>query len=290
MSEHKKGMLFALIAFSFWGLFPLYFNAIKSFNALEITSYRIIFSFLTMLFILFFQKKLRTFLNSKNTKNNLKKLLFSTFLIATNWFLFVYAIEKKQVLQTSFGYFISPLFSIFLGTIILKEKLNLLSIIGLILSLVAILIQAFGISGFPWISLTIGITFSLYGLMRKYITIGSLESVAFETGALFIPCIILILYLEKAGSGHYFIASRLDHILIIFSGVATITPLLFFSACARRLPLTTVGFMQYISPSLQFVIGAFILNESLGSAKLISFALIWPACLINAFSSYKKEQ
>lgn len=290
MGESQKGIVFGILAFTLWGIFPLYFKAIGHFTALEITAYRIICSFLTLFIFLVFQVRFLSIARAIIFEGNFLKLLVSTIFIATNWFLFVYAIEKNQVLQTSFGYFISPLLSIFLGVFILNEKITGAKILALILSIFAVGIQAFSFQGFPWISVVIGITFALYGLMRKYITIGSIESITFETFVLFIPSLFTLYRLETTNQGHYLQASSVDHMLILFSGVATVTPLILFSACARRLPITTVGFLQYIAPSLQFIIGAFILKESLDLGRGISFGIIWFACLIIAFGSYKNRE
>lgn len=290
MNESQKGFIFGVIAFTFWGLFPLYFKAIGHFTALEITAYRIIWSFLTLFFFLVFQIRLLQTARSILFEGNFLKLLLSTAFIATNWFLFVYAIEQKQVLQTSFGYFISPILSILLGIFILNEKITGAKIIALILSIFAIGIQSFSFQGFPWISIIIGITFALYGLMRKYITVDSVGSVTFETFVLFIPSFVTLFRLEATGQGNYLRASSWDHMLILFSGVATIIPMILFSASVRRLPISTEGFIQYIAPSFQFIIGAFIFKESLDMGKGISFAIIWLACLIIALAAFKNKE
>jgi len=290
MTEEKKGVIFGLLAFFLWGFLPLYFSAINYFSPLELTAYRIIFSFLTLFLFLLSQRKFISTFKSFVFHGHISKLLTSTLFIATNWFLFVYAIEQKQVLQTSFGYFISPIVSIFLGIFILNEKITWIKSIALLLSLFAVGLQAFSFQGFPWISIVIGVTFSLYGLMRKYIHLGSIESVTFETFILFFPSLILLFRLESSNARHYLQARNLDYILIFLSGLVTVLPMLFFSASVRRLQITTIGFLQYISPSLQFIIATLILNESLDFQRGISFSIIWLACLIVACNSYIKRE
>ena len=271
MTESNKGIFFGVISFTVWGLFPLYFKAIAHFSPLEITAYRIIWSFLTLFFYLVFQIRFLETARAIIFEGNFFKLLVSTAFIATNWFLFVYAIEQNQILQTSFGYFISPLISIVLGIYILNETITAIKIIAIILTIIAIGIQAYSFNGFPWISIVIGITFSLYGLMRKFITISSVDSVTFETFLLFIPSFIVLFRLESTNQGHYLQASSVDHMLILFSGIATILPMIFFGAAVKRLPISTVGYIQYLAPSLQFLIGVFVFHEKLDMSRNISF-------------------
>lgn len=286
MSESQKGLIFGVLAFICWGLFPLYFNAINHFSALEITAYRIIWSFLTLFFFLVFKIRFLETARAIIFEGNFLKLLLSTIFIALNWFLFVYAIEQKQVLQTSFGYFISPILSVLLGVFILNEKINGIKILAVVLSILAIGIHSMSFQGFPWISAIIAVTFALYGLMRKYITIDSVGSVTFETFILFIPSFVTLFRLEATNQGNYLKASSFDHMLILFSGVATITPMILFSASVRRLPISTVGFIQYIAPSFQFIIGAFIFKEALDLGRGVSFGIIWIACIMLAISAY----
>jgi chloramphenicol-sensitive protein RarD len=290
MNESQKGFIFGVAAFILWGLFPLYFKAIGHFTPLEITAYRIIWSFLTLFFYLVFQIRFLETARAIIFEGNFLKLLVSTIFIAINWFLFVYAIDQKHVLQTSFGYFISPILSVMLGVFILNEKITGAKIVALILSIFAISIHSFSFQGFPWISAVIGVTFALYGLMKKYVTIDSVGGVTFETFMLFIPSFVTLFRLEATNQGHYLKASSVDHMLILFSGVATVLPMILFSASVKRLPVSTVGFIQYIAPSLQFLIGAFIFKESLDMGRGISFAIVWVACLILAGAAYKNKE
>lgn len=290
MNESQKGFLFGVIAFTLWGVFPLYIKAISHFTPLEITAYRIIWSFLTLFFYLVFQVRFLPAARAIIFEGNFLKLLLSTLFIATNWFVFVYAIDQKQILQTSFGYFISPLLSVFLGIFILNEKVSGPKIIAIILSLISIGIHSFSFQGLPWISLVIAVNFALYGLMRKFITIGSVESVTFETFILFIPSFVTLFRLEATNQGHYLQASSIDHLLILFSGLATILPMILFTASAKRLPISTVGYIQYISPSLQFIIGAFIFKEGLDGVRILSFILAWLACLVVVITGFKNKE
>ena len=287
MKKDKSAIIFAILAFTIWGLFPFYFKSINHFSSLEITAYRIVWSFLTLFFFLVFKIKILEVARAIFFDGHMYKLLISTVLIAVNWFLFVYAIEQNKILQTSFGYFISPLLSILLGVFILKEKISRMKIVASILLVISIGIQSFSYDQLPWISLVIAITFSLYGLTRKYIPIGSVDCVTFETFVLFIPSFIILFKLESSGSGHYLVASGIDHLLIACSGILTITPMILFTAAAKRLPISNLGFIQFIAPSLQFIIGAFYYNEIMDSTKWISFTIIWFACLLVAIDGIR---
>jgi chloramphenicol-sensitive protein RarD len=287
MNKDKSSIIFAVLAFTIWGLFPFYFKSINHFTSLEITAYRIVWSFLTLFFFLVFKIKILEVARAILFEGHMYKLFISTILIAINWFLFVYAIEQNKILQTSFGYFISPLLSVLLGVFILKEKLSKMKIIAIILLFISILIQSFSYEQLPWISLFIAITFSLYGLTRKYIPIGSVDCVTFETFVLFIPSFVILFKLESSGSGHYLVASATDHLLIACSGILTITPMILFTAAAKRLPISNLGFIQFIAPSLQFIIGAFYYNEVMNSTKWISFSIIWFACLLVAIDGLR---
>ncbi len=288
-SENQIGSIYGVLAFTLWGLFPFYFKAINHFSALEITAYRIIWSFLTLFFFLVFKIRFLEVARVILFDGHVKKLFISTILIAVNWFLFIYAIEQDQILQTSFGYFISPLISVLLGVFVLKERINSIRVYAVILLIMSILLQSFAYTIFPWISIVIAITFSLYGLTRKYIPIGSVDSVTFETFALFIPSFIILFQIEASGEGHYLQASSLDHILLLCSGLITISPMILFTAAAKRIPISSLGFIQFIAPSLQFIIATVYFNEEMSIIKWISFSLIWIACILVGLDSLQKQ-
>ena len=277
---NKKGHLYAICAFIIWGLFPIYWKLLEHFDPIELTCYRIIWSFLTLFFYLVFKISFlptaRDFLERKTFAQH----LISTLLIGINWFLFIYAVNNNQILQASFGYFLGPLFSVMIGIFFLKEKVNSYKIVAITLMILAIIIRFFGLDGFPWLSIILGLSFSLYGLMRKYITTSSLQSVTYETFLLFIPSFVTIFNLEINNQGHYLSASSIEHLLLMMSGIITIIPLILFSAGAKRIPLNTLGFIQYLAPGLQFLCAIVVYDEKISFNQGVAFSIILLACCI----------
>lgn len=288
----NKGHLYAIGAFSIWGFFPLYWKLLTHFTPYELTAYRIVWSFLTLSIILIFRKD---FISTLKVLLNLKVFFqhqLSTILIGINWFLFIYAVNTGHTLQASFGYFIGPVFSVLIGITILKERVNFYKIFAIILMLIAVGIRASDLSNFPWISLLLGLSFALYGFIRKYMNVSSFQSVTYETLLLFIPALIYVSYLESSNIGNLLTARNSELFLLSLTGILTITPLILFSASAKRIPLNTLGFIQYLAPTLQFLCAILILNESINQNMWTSFIIIWIACIIliyNAgFSNSKK--
>jgi chloramphenicol-sensitive protein RarD len=275
---------FAVSAFTVWGLLPLFFKTMSHFSSPEIMGIRVLFSFLILGMFLMAKKK---FVNSlalfKNPKE-LSKVFFSSLLIGANWFLFVYAIDHGEILQTSFGYFISPIISIMLGAFVLKEKMSGLKIIASILLVISVAIQAVDFNSFPWIALIISLSFSSYGLMRKYIKLMAFEAVFYET---FFMLIISFFYFSFFWTPNLEIPySNLSNVgLYLGAGVLTIIPMLLFTKAAQKLEISTLGFIQFISPTIQFLLAALIYNEIMSTYKWISFVIIWMACFLIAYAS-----
>lgn len=269
----RTGLFFGISTFAMWGVFPVYFKLLGSVSPTEILAHRIVWS---ALFLFLFLKCIHKLSNVKRLLR-IKKvallLLATGILIAINWGVFIYAVEQNKIIETSLGYFINPLISILLGAIILKEKLNLALKISLLIVFCAICIQIYALRSLPFISLILPLSFAFYGLLRKKVSIPSFEGLFIETLLLF-P--IVLIYLTYLGSNH---KSDFDFsatgLLLFLSGIVTILPLLTFSASTKYLRLSTIGFLQYISPTLSLLIAVFLYNETLDNYKLVSFMLIW---------------
>jgi len=276
----KNPLTHAIVAFSLWGLLPLYLKQMPSFSAYEITAYRVILSFITLLVYLLIRDGSKTFLS--NTARLLKStpLYFSSILIGINWFLFVYCIDKGIILEASFGYFSGPLVSIFLGLVFLKEKISPLKLIAIILAVFSVALQASFLDSFPWIAVILALSFALYGLFKKFTKTESLNSLFFESLILLIPSIWYVIDLESKAQGALKYASSFEYFFICFSGVMTILPLFFFTKAAKKLPLNVLGFVQYLAPLLQFLVGYLVYKEDLSNIKAISFVIIWASCMI----------
>ncbi|AII14930.1 resistance permease RarD [Campylobacter iguaniorum] len=269
----KTGLFLGISTFVMWGIFPIFFKFIDGVSATEILAHRIIWSALILFALLNLQGKLSNVKRLLRIKKVALTLLTTGVLIALNWGIFIYAVGKNQILETSLGYFINPLISILLGAIVLKERLNLVLKISLFIVFIAIALQVYALGNLPFISLILPLSFGLYGLIRKKVSIPTFEGLFIET--LLIAPIALVylgylLYLGKSGFGF-----SLNGILLILSGLVTIVPLLTFNASTKYLRLSTIGFLQYISPTLSLLIAVFMYNESLDIYKLTSFILIW---------------
>lgn len=287
-NETKKGLIYGLATFIMWGTFPIYFKFLQHIGSVEILAHRIIWSFVILIVLLRIKHKL------SNLKILLKdkKLVFMLFLcgvlIATNWGIFIYAVMTDRILQTSLGYFINPLISILLAAIFLKEKLSLAAKFSVFLAFIAICIQVISMGELPLISIILPLSFAIYGLLHKKVSVPSLEGLFIETMLIFPIGMLYLTYLGINHQGSF--GFSLDGILLIISGLVTILPLLTFNSAALRLNLSTVGYMQYISPTISMLIAVFLYNEELGISKLISFGLIWLGLFIVSFDSMKRKK
>ncbi|MFN8846983.1 MAG: EamA family transporter RarD [Bdellovibrionales bacterium] len=282
----SKGYYQAFAAYFIWGIFPIYWKFLKHVPASEILSHRILWSFV---FVGILVKLL-----SKNSilhlldllKNNLKWIVLLAVLIASNWVIYVYAVNANQILQGSLAYFMTPLLNIALGAWLFKEKISkgmrwAASIAGL-----GVFVLVVSGNQFPWIALTLATTFSFYGVVKKRIPIGGLESSFLENFVMFFPALVaaLVLRTETAPS-----LNNLDWALLLGSGIVTATPILLFSLSARSIPFNHMGILQFLAPSLQFLIGYFVYSESVSPAKITAFILVWTGVALYIKDIYKKS-
>ena len=285
-NENKSGLLYGLATFSLWGIFPIYFKLLNSLSYLEIVAHRIIWSVILLIILLKFTNKLKqTYQILKNKKTALS-LLLTGILITSNWTIYVYGVEAERIVDTSLGYFINPFFNMILGVLVLREKLSTSAKIATIIVMIAIGVQIYDAGGLPFISLILPTTFAFYSLIRKKINVPSLEGLLAETIFVLPFAIAAIFYTSNLSTAHF--GFSWFGVLIALSGPATVLPLLLFNEAAKRLKLSTIGYLQYISPSLQLLIAILIYNESVGELKLISFGLIWIALGIVTLTSIRK--
>lgn len=288
MNNHQKGLALALATFIMWGIFPIYFKSIEHVGALQVLSHRIIWSFVLLFLFLYFFKKLKNVKRLLKIKKVTLNLLLTGLLISSNWGIYIYAVNLNHILEASLGYFINPLFSILLGAIFLKEKLNLAAKISIFIVFIAIFVQIYALGRLPFVSLILPFSFALYGLIRKKLSVPSFEGLFIETMLILPFALIFLTYLGVNGLSEF--KPNLNGVLLFFSGLVTILPLLTFTASTRFLPLSTIGFMQYISPSLSMMVAVFIYGEDLSLYKIISFGLIWTSLLIVAINGIKHER
>jgi chloramphenicol-sensitive protein RarD len=269
----------AITAFSLWGLFPLYWKLMSEVAAWDLFGHRLLWSFITLMLILAFRKKLplvkEIWLDSKKRLY----LILSAGLISSNWLLYIYAVNNGHVLEASMGYFLNPLFNILMGSLILKERIRRGQWPPILLALIAVIligVQA-DIQHIPWIALILSVTFALYGLIRKTVHVGSVEGLAFETSVVIVPVLVAWCFRPTTPLSVIDILPWWKLVLLSFAGFITSIPLLLFTYGAKRLSFSTLGFIQYLSPSLKFICGLLIFHEPLSPERLQAFYLIWVA-------------
>lgn len=275
----KSGIWYALGAYVLWGLFPIYWKWLQHVPALQVIGHRIGWSFLLLMIVIFSTKQWTKF-RSSLTRRVLGLYLIAGLLLSVNWLIYVWGVNSEHVVETSLGYFINPLLSVLLGMIFLKERLRPMQWlpIGLAASGVIYLTWTFG--SLPWIALSLAFTFGFYGLVKKTSPLGSLYGLTLETGLVFLPALGYLIYVQAIGKGAFGHSGAVSDLLMVASGVVTIIPLLMFASAAKRIPLTMVGIMQYIAPTLQFLIGVLIYKEPFTTTRLVGFSMVWVALIV----------
>lgn len=280
--------LSAILAFSLWGLFPLYWKIFSNISAWDLFGHRLLWSFVTLIGILIFKNKLQALKEIWKKPRVRYMLMLSALLISSNWLLYIYAVNVGKVIEASMGYFLNPLINVFMGWILLKEKIRSTQWPSIILAALSMVLIAFqtDLTNFPWIALTLSITFALYGLIRKLTEVGSLEGLTFETCFMVIPVLVFWHFQDTSPATVFHILPDWKILVLSLSGLVTCIPLILFAFSARRLQLQTLGFIQYLSPSLKFLCGLFILHEPLSPEKLQAFFMIWIALTWYTIESY----
>ncbi len=289
MSKEKSGYIYAVLAFLFWGgVSPIYFKELKSVSSFEVLVYRVIFSVITLLPFFFFKKELSSLISTLKDIKKVKYLFFSTLVVSTNWLIFIWAVANERILEASLGYYINPLVNVFFGYLVFSERMNKNQYIAIIIALLAIFYQFISLGYIPIVSLALAISFGIYGMIRKKIEVGSIVGLFIEVLLLLPFALIYIVYIYMNG-GIAFIQNSDFYIsfMLAFAGLVTIIPLLLFNSAATRMKLATLGFFQYIGPSMAFMVAIFIYNEDFNFDKLVTFILIWLALLFFSYDSLK---
>lgn len=270
----KSGIAFALGAYLMWGFFPLYWKLLLHIPSFEILAHRMIWSLIFMLAVLGARRQWG-WLRSLKPRVVLAYLLAAIFL-ATNWGMYIWAVNSGHIVETALGYFITPLINVIFGALILKERPRKGQWFAITIAALGVLHLTILYGQVPWIALTLASTFGIYGLIKKTSPLGAIEGVTLESGLLFLPALAFIIYRESQ-TGLFIHGSPMTIGLLLGSGMATMLPLLCFAAAVRRLSLTVLGVMQYIAPSLQFVIGVLVFNEPMNTTRFVGFVFIWVA-------------
>lgn len=275
----KRGIPYALFAYVFWGLHPIYWKLLKHVPSFEIVSHRILWSFLFFSVIIFFRAEWKGLIIKINSSKKKWILFVPALLIGSNWTMYIWAVNAGYIIETSLGYFISPLISVFLGIVFLKEILRKIQLLAVGIAAVGVLVMTIIYGQFPWISLCIAGLWSTYGLLRKKSPLSSVEGLTLETAGMTLPVLFYLIYLFSHGSSS-FLSDVPTTLLLIGAGIISGLPLLMFIIAARLITLSLIGILQYIYPTLIFLIGVFIYNEPLNEAKVVGFVFIWIALII----------
>jgi chloramphenicol-sensitive protein RarD len=278
-THERGGFALGLGAYALWGVLPLYFKAIAAVPALDIVAHRVLWSLPFLAILITLSKgwdKVRAALRRPRT---LAILTLTALLIGGNWLLYVVAVTNGHILAASFGYYLNPLVNVLLGRFILKERVDRLQWIAVAIAAAGISVLAAGALGQLWISLTLCFTFALYGLLRKVVEADAVSGLAIETAVLFPFALAWLGWLALAGQPVMGFTTR-EAVLLLFAGIISTTPLLLFTAAARRLPYSTLGMLQFLAPTLQFLIAVLVYGEAFTAAHAIAFTAIWTALVL----------
>lgn len=283
-----QGLLLAIAAYSIWGFFPLYFSYLNDVFAIEIVAHRIIWSLVATLMISFLLRRLGQLSKAFDNKTLIGWLGLSAMLIAINWLVYIWAVGQHRVIETSLGYFITPVVSLLFARIFFKESLHPLQAWAAIIALTAIGWELLTLGQLPWISLVLAFAFALYGVVRKHCNIDGISGLTVETIWL-LPFALAWITWQTVESQPTlaFGTSQSITLLLIFSGFLTALPLVLFAMAARRIDLSVVGFIMYINPTMQFLIGVFVLEETYPPQRMVTFVMIWFALFLFTIGLWK---
>lgn len=282
----QAGILSAIGAYFLWGILPLYWKLVSQVPAHEILAHRIFWSFLFMAGIVMLVKGKTQFYEEMHQllrkPRKIAALTIGSVFISVNWFIYIWAVNHNRVIETSLGYYINPLFSVLLGILILKERLSFWQAVSVLLAAGGVLYMTLHFGSVPWVALLLAVTFGFYGLCKKIAGISPITSIALETFIIMPVAVIYILYVGFQGTGSF--DWSVTSCFLIGTGIVTAVPLMLFTKGANQLPLITLGFIQYLSPTIALMLGVFLYQESFTEVHLLSFCFIWAALLIFSLS------
>lgn len=286
-SRRRAGLMLGVGAYLLWGVMPLYFKAIDRVPATEIVSHRIVWSvvFLGLLATLF--RRWPPIRAAVATPRVLMTLTVTALLIAVNWLIFIYAVVSGHVLEASLGYYLNPLVNVLLGVVLLKERLTRAQVFATLLAAAGVAVLAAGAGSGLWISLTLAASFALYGFVRKVAPVDALEGLFVETALLTPFALGWLIWLNQTGTLGFGTFGTTTDLLLALGGAITAIPLLMFTAAARRLPYSMLGFLQYIAPSLQFLLAVLAFGEPLTTSHVVCFGAIWTALALFTFDGWR---
>jgi chloramphenicol-sensitive protein RarD len=282
----RKGAWYAVAAYTTWGFFPIYWKWLEAVPALQVVSHRIVWSCVVLIGLVLASRDWTGFRAAIQSPRTNAIYALAAVAVAINWFVYIWAVSAGFIVQTALGYFINPLVSVLMGVVILRETLRPRQWVAIALAAAGVLYLTAYYGTPPWIALALAGSFGTYGLLKKTAPLGPLRGLALETGILFVPALAWLLFEDHAGRGAFLHAGPLMTLLMIGAGPVTTLPLLLFAAAARRIPLSMMGMLQYINPTIQFLLGVFLYKEPFSRGQLAGFGLVWAALLVFGAESW----
>jgi chloramphenicol-sensitive protein RarD len=287
--EHRLGLIYGLAAYGFWGVFPIYLKAVRTVPVVEVLCHRVIWALAVLTVITASLGELRSVAAALRHRRALLVLTGSTVLIAVNWLVYIFSVTHARILESSLGYYINPLVSVLLGVVLLGERLSPLVRAAVVAAAAGVAWLAIELGQLPWISLVLAFSFAFYGLLRKIAPVGALIGLTVETLLLAPFCAAYLGWAVARDQSAFLAGGPWIKTLLLLAGPITALPLLCFAGAARRLPLSTMGFLQYVSPTLQFLLAVAVYREPFGRGRLGAFACIWVAVALFAYDSVRRR-
>lgn len=282
-----SGVWFGILAYTAWGVLPLYWKLLNLVPALEILSHRILWSFIFIWLIILVTGGWQFVGNAFADKKNILLIFLSGILISINWFTYIWAVNSNHVIEASMGYYINPLVVVLLSVVVIKERLNRWQGIAIILAATGVMIMTVQYGRIPWVSLVLASSFALYGLLKKLVKVDSMTGLALETSIIMPIALAYIISKEVQGVGALGVNPIATSLLLVGSGIVTAVPLLWFGMGTQKIKLSMMGFLQYIAPTISLILGVFVFKEHFPPAHLISFGFIWAGLLVFAVSNIR---
>jgi chloramphenicol-sensitive protein RarD len=289
MTKFNKGLLFGVSAYIIWGLLPLYWKLVEEAGAYEILAHRGIWSLLICLSLLALRKQLKSAYEMVRSSRTLSLLFLASGLLTINWGVYIWSVTVNRVVEAALGYYITPLINVTFGVLLLREKLRPAQWIAVTLAAAGVVILTLGYGSLPWIAMVLAISWGSYSLIKKSLNLGALETLSLETLFAFLPNLVFLFIIQGNGSAEFGSTWSIS-ILLFGAGAATVIPLLLFNGSTTRLPLSTVGLLQYITPTIMFFIGIYINNEDISTTKVLGFAFIWLALAVLSRDLYRSSR
>lgn len=290
MSEQRRGVFFGVVAYVLWGAFPLYFPLLKPAGALEILAHRIVWSLAVVLLAVVLVRRWPHVVAVLRDRRRLGLLAAAAVAITGNWVTYIWGVNNGRIVEASLGYFTTPLVSMFLGVVVLRERLRRLQWVAVGVAALAVLVLTLDYGHLPWVALVLAFSFGSYGLLKKSAAVGPVESLAIETAVLAPFAAAYLIFLGATARGT-FTSHGPGHLVLLLSlGVATVVPLACFGAAAIRVPLFTIGLLQYLAPILQFAVGVLVAHEAMPPGRWIGFAIVWVALAIFTYDALRRAR